>query len=81
MYSATVKQLIQVRVLGILVGTGIVVLIDRNGRIWFYDPPDLVDPHLKGMTSQAVFVIMNPGDVMTKYLSSKGISPQVSFWT
>jgi hypothetical protein len=58
-----VKQHVQVTVLGVIVGTGTAVLLDREGAVWLYNPPGSVDPHLNGLTS-TVSLVMWPGDKM-----------------
>lgn len=53
-YTAHVKRRVQVAVLGSILATGTAVLLDSIGNIWFYQTPNSVDNHVKGVAKAAL---------------------------
>jgi hypothetical protein len=53
-YTPHVRRHVQVAVLGNIVATGTAVLLDSIGNIWFYQTPNSVDHHIKGVANAAL---------------------------
>ena len=63
-YSPHVKRQVQVAVLGSILGTGMAVLLDSTGKIWFYQTPNSVDRHIKGVPKAALVKFPEAGIIV-----------------
>jgi hypothetical protein len=60
-----VGQIVEVFVLGHIEHTGTAVLVDKQQKVWFYNPPCAVDEYLCGFSGSAMLV-MKKGELMTE---------------
>lgn len=61
-----VKENIKVFVLGQLIPYGTGVLVDRQQRVWIYNPPNAMDEFIEGTKPRTAAVVMYPGSTMSK---------------
>jgi hypothetical protein len=52
------KEFVLAVVMGTVMGTSTVVLMDEDGRIWFYNDPDISGPSFEGMPGRLALVRM-----------------------